>query len=756
MKLRPVLDDVTASVCALVLGTATIVGFARVFAGWGHLATMMLVAVVTQSVALLARRLGLPTLAVSAAALVIGVETVALLRSFERLWWGLPLGEAWTDAITRLSEAAEQVGDVVPFVPFDDGFGLAALLAVVLATVATDALLFGAAARIEAVLPWFAVFATVSVVGVDRQRALSSAVFVVGAALVVLAARRLHVPHAEQSARAVIGRMRGGFALATTTAVLAIVAAPLLPGHGRPALIDRESRGAVLAPLVDVRGRLTSPDSTVLFRVEASRAAYWRIAGLVEFDGSVWGLDEEAAQDSAGALDTAPSELPFEENVQRYVIEQLGGSLAPVVPSPVQLRSTTRNLYYENDSGTLLVDDDGLAPGDEYRIASVEIEPSWTSLTTATAASPPSDRTLDIPTRPEFEELEEIARTLVPDDLGPYSAAITLQTWFRTEFTYSLEAAPLNGPRAMLDFIDRRSGYCEQFAGTFAAMMRLLGHPTRVAVGFTPGRLVDPSTWEVSANHAHAWPEVWFDGFGWLLFEPTPGRGAPHADWTGVAPQQDESAPESSATTPTDSTSGTNSSTTSSTTAPDAAPTTVVESVDGAADAPTTDETGSSGGVGRNLAWLLIAAALIITWPIVVPTLARRRSRADGDRDRLVRSWRRLLAAHRLFGTRVSSSLTPLEIARRLPVKAGLDERLAIDLAEAITASFYGNRVRSALELERRTDDWCSAARRRLTRRHRIRLSIDPRFVTEWLGGSTKERQRELAADPNPRNEPVG
>ena len=50
---------------------------------------------------------------------------------------------------------------------------------------------------------------------------------------------------------------------------------------------------------------------------------------------------------------------------------------------------------------------------------------------------------------------------------------------------------------------------------------------SRVAVGFTPGDIDDAGVYHVRGKHAHAWPEVWFDGIGWVQFEPTPGRGAP-------------------------------------------------------------------------------------------------------------------------------------------------------------------------------------------------------------------------------------
>jgi len=93
-------------------------------------------------------------------------------------------------------------------------------------------------------------------------------------------------------------------------------------------------------------------------------------------------------------------------------------------------------------------------------------------------------------------------------------------------------------------FLEERVGFCQQFAGTFALMARSLGIPTRVATGFTWG---EPSTNEanetvytVTGRHTHAWPEVYFQGLGWVPFEPTPGRGLPGAQsYTGAPPAQD-------------------------------------------------------------------------------------------------------------------------------------------------------------------------------------------------------------------------
>ena len=67
-------------------------------------------------------------------------------------------------------------------------------------------------------------------------------------------------------------------------------------------------------------------------------------------------------------------------------------------------------------------------------------------------------------------------------------------------------------------------GYCQHFAGSMALMLRYLGIPARVAVGFTSGTWKN-GVWTVTDHDAHAWVEAWFAGYGWLTFDPTPGRG---------------------------------------------------------------------------------------------------------------------------------------------------------------------------------------------------------------------------------------
>src|SRR4029453_15664402 len=92
------------------------------------------------------------------------------------------------------------------------------------------------------------------------------------------------------------------------------------------------------------------------------------------------------------------------------------------------------------------------------------------------------------------------------------------------EFPNNLNVPPLSaGGNQLRRFLTEvREGYCEQFAIAMAMMARQVGVPSRVAVGFTSGEIVDQNFLQVTTHDAHAWPELWFPHAGWVPFEPTP------------------------------------------------------------------------------------------------------------------------------------------------------------------------------------------------------------------------------------------
>jgi transglutaminase-like putative cysteine protease len=106
----------------------------------------------------------------------------------------------------------------------------------------------------------------------------------------------------------------------------------------------------------------------------------------------------------------------------------------------------------------------------------------------------------------------------------PYGKAVAIQQWFTSgRFTYSLDVPRTQSSSALIQFLTvSKKGYCQQFAFAMAVLARLVGIPSRVVVGFTQGTPIGDQNWQVKTSDAHAWPELYFPGYGWLRFEPTP------------------------------------------------------------------------------------------------------------------------------------------------------------------------------------------------------------------------------------------
>ncbi len=134
------------------------------------------------------------------------------------------------------------------------------------------------------------------------------------------------------------------------------------------------------------------------------------------------------------------------------------------------------------------------------------------------------------------------AQQLTAESRSPYEATIAIESWLRATGGFGYTESPSLPPQGvppLVDFATRtKQGYCQHYAGTMALMLRLLGIPARVAVGFTSGRWTD-GEWVVTDHQAHAWVEAWFAGYGWLPFDPTPGRGSLSADYTMASDSAD-------------------------------------------------------------------------------------------------------------------------------------------------------------------------------------------------------------------------
>jgi len=285
---------------------------------------------------------------------------------------------------------------------------------------------------------------------------------------------------------------------------------------------------------------------------------------------------------------------------------------------------------------------------------------------------------------------------------------------------------------AILNFLRVKRGYCEQFAGAYAAMARSLGIPARVAVGFTPGELRSDGKYHVYGRNAHAWPEVWFDNIGWISFEPTPGRGEPGTQsYTGLQPAQAAALGDGDQSTPVST-----ASTAPTTTIPgEDVPTTTARAGAGVAttlpaQAPPTSKSG--GGISPWAIGFALVLAAVAGWLLLMPRVVQamhERRLGHSPTDRIEHSWRRAASSLALVGMEVKTGETPVEHAQRIERKSGIDRRTLRDLAGAATAAIYGGvgDERAADHSHALASEVIASVRRRMTLSQKLAVMFDPR-----------------------------
>ncbi|MEV6300970.1 DUF3488 and transglutaminase-like domain-containing protein [Actinoplanes sp. NPDC051861] len=116
-------------------------------------------------------------------------------------------------------------------------------------------------------------------------------------------------------------------------------------------------------------------------------------------------------------------------------------------------------------------------------------------------------------------------------------------------FKYELQTENNNNASAIASFLQNKSGYCQQYAAAMAWMVRAAGIPARVAFGFTKGTAQGDGWFQITNRNAHAWTEVYFEGFGWVPFDATPASGVTGSTRTAWAENVDQPAPTASSST---------------------------------------------------------------------------------------------------------------------------------------------------------------------------------------------------------------
>ncbi|MBW3602439.1 MAG: DUF3488 and transglutaminase-like domain-containing protein, partial [Actinobacteria bacterium] len=329
--------------------------------------------------------------------------------------------------------------------------------------------------------------------------------------------------------RGPLERAAAGPALACLAIVVGLVSATVLPGWGSAAWLSLRGMGAATLspnPMVDLRAGLVASDPRPLLHVRTRQPVYLRTTSL-----DTYGEREEWTNDGVDARDAGTS-VPVVERVeeaQRVTVDVTVDDMTRgrLVPAPYQAREVTGpaagRLRFDPELSTFaLAPGERLPPGSSYTVAAAVPAPDAADIAGHATPDPTGGRLTALP-----DDLPEAVGDLAADVVGdagavtPFQRAMAIQSHLRG-WEYTTEPPPGHSGSALEAFLQRRSGYCEQFAATMAVMLRTLDIPARVAVGFTPGARVGRDEYVVSSADAHAWVEVLFPGHGWVSFEPTP------------------------------------------------------------------------------------------------------------------------------------------------------------------------------------------------------------------------------------------
>jgi transglutaminase-like putative cysteine protease len=296
-------------------------------------------------------------------------------------------------------------------------------------------------------------------------------------------------------------------------------------------------------PMVSLASSLQRRDPVDLIDVDSTSVpSYIRLVTLDQPKPDGWhssGVDMSTAISVDGTL---PSPFGEDANVMHEDGQMTFQLLADYprsdtvwLPVPMGLRTLTLNGFpgefaYVPDAETVTSRAEGsVAHVSSYLTKFSTPEPSEEQL--ADAGTRPADIVTNDGEVPDGVPaiVSDVAHRVTAGYSSDYEKALALQSFFRNQhnFTYDLDAGYGDGYRAMSLFLQKRRGYCQHFAATMAMMARTLGIPSRVVVGFlAPSRDNGPNSFVFTSHDAHAWPELYFGGVGWVRFEPTPGNGA--------------------------------------------------------------------------------------------------------------------------------------------------------------------------------------------------------------------------------------
>ena len=289
--------------------------------------------------------------------------------------------------------------------------------------------------------------------------------------------------------------------------------------------------------VLPLQGSVTLGRET-LFEVQAPEPLYLRGAVYDEYTGTGWKLTDASKRPVGGlTVDAAQLGTPlmrtqFRRPVPAQVkaVDPVGRKRLFAIGEPLTTDAGAQ-LLTSNAAEDLL----GLVPanevdkGDEYTSVGSVSGAGVDRLVTASVDYPAwvRERYLQLPDSLP-PEVRDLARDIAGNSRVPYVTATRVEQYLRQNYPYTLNAGERPPRRDAVAYFlfEARRGYFDFHASAMAVLLRSVGVPARVAVGFAldeSDRDVNTKAFAVSERRSWTWTEVFFPGYGWVEFNPTPG-----------------------------------------------------------------------------------------------------------------------------------------------------------------------------------------------------------------------------------------
>jgi transglutaminase-like putative cysteine protease len=479
----------------------------------------------------------------------VGVLLAGWVFGRGHLWYGLPTWQTILAFNDILVDARETITSYAPPAPSGPGVVLAMALIVWLTMLVVDVLIVTRGSPTLGGIPLvtaFIIAASNSGPGMPMWHFAAAALLWL---LLLTRSETLSLSRWDRRVRDGTGRGTGISRLVATARVVAVasvtvavVAATFVPHMPTRFLLDGLGRSTdatgrtgtmTINSTVNLARSLESQSTepVLAYRSSDSAPPPLRVAVLDVYERGEWREREVLGVPRSDDLVTGPTDP--ESETESFVVSA-NNLAAPQLALPYPATSLTIDAEWQSRvDGTVLVDRrvDGYSADYVSRIPAEEVLQESGSVPSGVGNLSVDAQSADV--------VGAVLDEIITPGMSQIDKARAIQEHLRgPEYTYSLElagpTADRNGNLVQLDplshFLLTKQGYCTQFASAMVMMARAEGIPSRFVIGFLPGTATRGGERggerTVVAADAHAWPELYFSGIGWLRFEPTPATRA--------------------------------------------------------------------------------------------------------------------------------------------------------------------------------------------------------------------------------------